>query len=161
MFKFLFAAYLTLLISACTFTTSTKENVGEALHQNAMQDMVDTDRAFSEDCLKNGMKKSFLEFVADDAVLLRPDQLPIVDGDVIKFLSAQEDTSFTMSWEPSGADLSASNDMGYTYGVYTVVTKDTTLKGTYLSIWKKQINGKWKFVLDTGNQGTGELKTEE
>lgn len=161
MFKFFLVAAHTLFISACTFTSSTKENVGEALHQKAMQDMVDTDRAFSDACTKTGMKKSFLEFVADDAVLLRPDKLPIVEGDVIKFLSAQEDTSFTMSWEPSGADLSASNDIGFTYGVYTVVAKDTTLKGTYLSIWKKQMNGKWKFVLDTGNQGTGELKAEE
>ena len=107
------------------------------------------------------MKKAFLEFVADDAVLLRPNMLPILEGDVIKFLSAQEDTSFTMSWEPSGADIAASNDMGFTYGVYTVVAKDTTLKGTYLSIWKKQMNGTWKFVLDTGNQGTGEINSVE
>lgn len=129
--------------------------------ETAMQEMVDADRAFSEASAKNGMKKAFLEYIADDAVLLRPGFLPIVEGDAIQFLHAQEDTSFTMTWEPKGADMSASKDMGFTYGVYAVKTKDTVLKGTYLSIWKKQKDGKWKFVLDTGNQGVGEKKEEE
>lgn len=127
----------------------------------AMQEMVDADKAFSDASGKNGMKKAFLEYIADDAVLLRPGFLPIVEGDAIQFLNAQEDTSFTMTWEPKGADISASKDMGFTYGVYAVKTKDTVLKGTYLSIWKKQKDGKWKFVLDTGNQGVGEKKEEE
>ncbi len=122
----------------------------------AMQEMVDTDIAFSAASAKEGMKKAFLYYVADDAVLLRPGYLPIVEGDVIQFLSAQEDTSFTMTWVPKGADMSVAHDLGYTYGVYTVKTKDTTMTGTYLSIWRKQKDGKWKFVLDTGNQGTGE-----
>lgn len=124
----------------------------------AMQEMVDTDIAFSEASAKDGMKNAFLYYVADDAVLLRPGYLPIVEGDVIQFLKAQEDTSFTMTWVPKGADMSVAHDLGYTYGVYTVKTKDTTMQGTYLSIWKKQRDGKWKFVLDTGNQGIGEGK---
>ncbi len=126
----------------------------------AIQEMVDTDNAFSDASAKDGMKKAFLEYVADDAVLLRPGYLPIVEGDVIQFLKAQEDTSFTMTWVAKGADMSAAHDLGFTYGVYTVKTKDTTMMGTYLSIWRKQKDGKWKFVLDTGNQGTGE-KNEE
>jgi len=43
--------------------------------------------------------------------------------------------------------------MGYTYGVYKVATADTTLMGTYLNVWRKQDDGKWKFVIDTGNPG--------
>ncbi|HLO37017.1 MAG TPA: hypothetical protein VK173_00860, partial [Lacibacter sp.] len=75
------------------------------------------------------------------------------EGDVIKFLNAQEDTSFTMTWEPKGGDIASSGDMGFTYGVYKVATADTTLKGTYLNVWRKQADGKWKFVIDTGNPG--------
>ena len=63
-----------------------------------------------------------------------------------------------MTWIPKGADMSVAHDLGYTYGVYTVKTKDTTMQGTYLSIWRKQKDGKWKFVLDTGNQEVGEGK---
>jgi ketosteroid isomerase-like protein len=32
----------------------------------------------------------------------------------------------------------------------------STSKGTYVTIWRKQKDGKWKFVLDTGNQGVGD-----
>lgn len=118
-----------------------------------LQEMVETDKAFSAASEKNGMKKAFLEYIADDAVLLRPGFLPIIEGDVIRFLNAQEDSSFTMTWEPKGADISSSGDMGFTYGVYKVATADTTLQGTYLNVWRKQEDGTWKFVVDTGNQG--------
>jgi ketosteroid isomerase-like protein len=33
--------------------------------------------------------------------------------------------------------------------------KDTIIYGTYISIWKKQSDGNWKFVLDSGNEGVG------
>jgi ketosteroid isomerase-like protein len=122
-------------------------------NEDRLQEMVDTDKAFSAASEKNGMKKAFLEYIADDAVLLRPGFLPIVEGDVIRFLNAQEDTSFTMTWEPKGADIAASGDLGFTYGVYKVATADTVLQGTYLNIWRKQADGSWKFVVDTGNQG--------
>jgi ketosteroid isomerase-like protein len=121
--------------------------------EQSLQEMVETDKAFSSASKKNGMKKAFLEYIADDAVLLRPGFMPIVEGDVIRFLSSQEDTSFTMTWEPRGADIASSGDMGFTYGVYKVTTADTTLMGTYLSVWRKQEDGKWKFVVDTGNPG--------
>jgi ketosteroid isomerase-like protein len=29
-------------------------------------------------------------------------------------------------------------------------------KGTYLTIWEKQPDGSWKFVVDTGTQGLSE-----
>lgn len=120
-----------------------------------LQEMVEADKAFSAESEKNGMKKAFLAFSADDAVLLRPGFLPIVEGDVIRFLNAQEDTSFVMTWEPLGADIASSGDMGFTYGTYKVATADTTLLGTYLNVWRKQEDGSWKFVVDTGNQGVG------
>ena len=48
-----------------------------------------------------------------------------------------------------------SGDIGYTYGIHTNTEKATgkITKGTYITIWQKQSDGKWKFVLDTGTQG--------
>jgi ketosteroid isomerase-like protein len=128
--------------------------------EERLQEMVEADKAFSSESEKNGMKKAFLAYSADDAVLLRPGFLPIIEGDVIRFLNAQEDTSFVMTWEPRGADIASSGDLGFTYGTYKVVTADTTLMGTYLNVWRKQDDGTWKFVVDTGNQGVGmDIKT--
>lgn len=156
MYKMLVTVLFITCLNSCVFTTKREQDQNDVAREKAMDEMVETDRSFSDSSAKLGMKKAFLEFLADDAVLLRPGYLPIVEGDAIKFLSAQEDTSFTMTWKPMGGQISKSFDLGYTYGVYEVKLngKDTSLKGTYLSIWQKQEDGKWKFVLDTGNQGT-------
>ncbi|MBX9783567.1 MAG: DUF4440 domain-containing protein [Chitinophagaceae bacterium] len=158
MYKLVIAAFVITGLHSCVFSANREEMKTKAAHEEAIDEMAATDRAFSDSSAKLGMKKAFLEFVADDAVLLRPGYMPIVEGDVIKFLSAQEDTSFVMTWKPKGAQLAQSNDLGYTYGVYEVKTKDTVMNGTYLSIWQKQKDGKWKFVLDTGNPGAEEFQ---
>jgi ketosteroid isomerase-like protein len=159
MFRNLLFLFLLVSLYSCDFGKS--DRAASMLHERSIREMIDTDRDFSAACKQEGLNAAFLKFSADDAVLLRPDNLPIMEADVIKFISSQEDTSFTMSWETKGADLAASNDLGYTFGVYTVETNSEIFKGTYLSIWKKQPDGSWKFVLDTGNSGIGtDIPTE-
>lgn len=159
MYKFAITAFFLMSFTSCVFTTKNKPTVEETNHEEALDAMVAADRAFSDSSAKLGMKKAFLQFMADDAVLLRPGYLPIVEGDVVKFLTSQEDTSFVMTWKPKGGQLSKSNDIGYTYGVYEIKLNaiDSVLNGTYVSIWQKQKDGTWKFVLDTGNPGTSNI----
>ena len=58
-------------------------------------DIIKTDEAFSEMSKERGMKKAFIEYMDDDAVLLRPHHPPIVGADAIEFLSQSNDTAFT------------------------------------------------------------------
>lgn len=116
-------------------------------------DILKTDKEFSEASRLHGMKKAFIEYIDNDGVLLRPDHSPIIGANAIEYLSETNDSSYTLTWEPSSAQVSASGDLGYSYGIYNLQLQDTTLQGTYVSIWKKQKDGKWKFVLDTGNPG--------
>jgi ketosteroid isomerase-like protein len=121
-------------------------------------EMIETDRAFSEMSKEVGMKKAFLEYIDSDGVLLRPNTMPLIGADAMDYISQADDTSYIMTWEPQGGSIAASGDLGYTYGVYSVQpkNKDTLIRGTYLSVWKKQKDGKWKFVVDTGNEGIGD-----
>lgn len=151
-------SFLILILSctiACKEDNDQQSKEQPDLRDQALQALIQTDRAFSDSCKKLGMKKGYFHFLADEAVLLRPGYAPILDGDVIKFLSAQEDTSFQLSWNVTGGEIAASSDLGYTYGLYQVATGDTVLRGTYLSVWKQQ-KGQWKLVADSGNQGVGE-----
>jgi ketosteroid isomerase-like protein len=159
MYKFYITVLLITGLSACVFTTKRDRPVRDEANEKALDAMVAADLAFSDSSAAVGMKKAFLDFVADDAVLLRPGYMPIVEGDVIKFLTSQEDTSFVMTWTPKGGQLAKSNDLGYTYGVYEIKIKatDSLINGTYVSIWQKQKDGQWKFVLDTGNPGTDNI----
>jgi ketosteroid isomerase-like protein len=99
----------------------------------------------------------YMSYYADDAVEV-PNGGPIIQGKVniakgIGFLD-QKDNHLT--WTPVGADMSASGDLGYTYGTFEFRSKDKDGKpvvdyGKYTTIWKRQKDGSWKVVLDMGN----------
>jgi ketosteroid isomerase-like protein len=108
--------------------------------------------------VEKGMKNAFLEYIDSNGVLLRPNQLPVLGADAIDFLIQENDSSYTLQWEPKNGMLAESGELGYTYGLYKLQpkNKDTAIFGTYVSIWKKQSDGSWKFVLDSGNEGVGD-----
>jgi len=141
-------------LSSCNFFPKKKTIAGP----DEKQQMMDTDRAFSKLSMAKGMKNAFLEYIDSNGVLLRPNQYPIVGADAIDFLIQENDTAYTLQWEPKRGAIAQSGELGYTYGLYALKPngKDTTIYGTYVSIWKKQADGKWKFVLDSGNEGVGE-----
>jgi len=119
------------------------------------KELIGADKAFSTLSKERGMNHAFLSYIAEDGVLLRPDNMPFVGKDIVKELFKSDDTKFTLTWEPLYADIANSGELGYTYGTYTLTLQDTVQNGTYVSIWKKDERGKWQFVLDSGNLGLG------
>src|SRR6478609_3205478 len=128
---------------------------GYRYSSSGQQELMETEKAFSNLCMQSGMKVAFLQFMDSNAVLLRADHPPIVGKAATKFIENSSMGPGVLSWVPSAADLSGSGDLGYTYGVYTVHDPKGDLSGTYTTIWKKKGKGEWKFVLDTGNPGIG------
>lgn len=124
--------------------------------KKSTEEIIKADEAFSDLSKKEGMKKAFIEYIDNDGVLLRPGRPPIIGANAIDFLSQVNDSSYTLTWSPAGAGIAASDDLGYSYGIYKLELKDTVVRGTYVSVWKKQKDGKWKFVLDSGNEGIGQ-----
>ena len=120
--------------------------------------IIKTDKAFSALSKSQGMKRAFIEYMDNEGVLLRPGHIPVIGANAIDYLSMVNDTAFILTWSPTGAGIAESGDLGYTYGIYNMTMKDTIIKGTYVSIWKKQSDGKWKFMLDSGNEGIGDNK---
>ncbi len=117
--------------------------------------LMNVDKSFSDLSKAKGMNIAFLQFMDKECVLLRPQHSPIIGEKAIDFIRQNSDTSFSISWQPQKAIIAKSNELGYTYGVYSLSTKDTSMQGTYVTIWKKQADGNWKFVLDSGNPGLG------
>ena len=108
---------------------------------------------FAADVAKHG-HDAFLTYFADDGV-------EVVDGGGFdtKDLMRKRDPwpeGATLTWTPVKAEMSASGDLGYTYGNYIFTAKNKDGKvivnhGKYTSIWKKQKDGQWKVVVDMGN----------
>jgi ketosteroid isomerase-like protein len=99
----------------------------------------------------------YLSYYADDAVEV-PNGVPIITGkvNIAKTMGFLDDKNNHLTWTPVGADISASGDLGYTYGTFEFTSlgkdgKPSVEHGKYTSIWKKQKDGNWKVVLDMGN----------
>ena len=146
-----FRSLLILIIIVSLTGCPTNQINKEAAWKN---EILKTDKEFSKASSTMGMKKAFIEYMDDNGILLRPNHKPIIGANAIEYLTEINDSTYTLTWEPSSAQVSASGDLGYSYGIYNLQLQDTTLHGTYVSIWKQK-EGKWKFVLDTGNEGIG------
>ncbi|NMC37510.1 MAG: nuclear transport factor 2 family protein [Bacteroidales bacterium] len=118
--------------------------------------LLKTDSDFSALSVKEGMFRAFLAYIADDGVILRDGAYPGKGKKALEeYYSGKSDSSFMLSWEPRYEKISAGGDMGYTYGVWTnrIRSSKQVSRGTYVTIWLRQDDGSWKFVLDSGTQG--------
>lgn len=118
--------------------------------------LISADIAFSDYSFKHGIQKAFIEFAHDSVVLLKPGRLPI-EGlqSLIASYKGRSDSNSTLTWKPTKALIAQSGELGYTYGIWTFIAANDTTKGTYLTIWKKNNKGEWKYIADTGNEGIG------
>ncbi len=127
--------------------------------KNQLEELKNVDREFCNYSKKHGMPKAFIEFAHDSGILLQRNSYPIIGKKEIGKRMAQiKEGSFTLEWEPMNGEVAKSGELGFTYGTYTSKTKDITTRGTYVSVWKKDKSGKWKYILDSGNEGLGEKK---
>jgi ketosteroid isomerase-like protein len=143
------------LAGLCAGCTPRQKNEDKDKALELKISMMDADRAFSKLSQQQGMRSAFLAYLADDAVLLRPGNLPLEGGEALDLIIQGNDTTDVLTWEPKNAQLSQSADIGYTYGLYSrkPANEDTIYYGTYVTIWKRMADGKWKFILQSGNEG--------
>jgi ketosteroid isomerase-like protein len=111
--------------------------------------LVETERAFSRTAADKGIRDSFIAYLADDGVLFRPKP---VNGK--QFLSGRPARPGLLSWEPIFAYVARAGDMGYDTGPWEFRPKGADDKpagyGYFVTVWKKQADGTWKFVVDIG-----------
>lgn len=132
--------------------------------KNLKQQILDTDRAFSALSKDKGTKEAFISYAADEVIKPSPNKQPVVGKAALIQSFEGSSQNFELTWEPIKADVDG--DIGYTFGNYFLKTqtadlRDTTLYGNYVSIWKRQPDGSWKYVLDTGNPTPGPTKIDD
>jgi len=141
----IFTAFLLFLLIGCN----------KQMDLNMNEELINIDKAFSALCVDKGMNQAFLHYVAEEGVMLRPNSMPVVGKVNIENLFQGDDKDLDFTWQPLYADVAKSGELGYTYGTYNFGAGESQQQGTYVSVWKKNANGKWKFVLDSGNDGLG------
>jgi ketosteroid isomerase-like protein len=123
----------------------------EALPQ-ALEQMIDTERAFAARALVVGWKQAFLEYFANDAVGFAAGTAGLAKDQIAQRPDPPKDVQ--LLWEPRLGDISASGELGYLTGpVRTIVPSRNNGQPThsnYFSVWKRQRDGSFKVVMDVG-----------
>src|ERR1044072_8813052 len=136
-----------LLVIICVFGCVTAKG------QTPLQEMVRTEQAFSKMAEEKTIREAFMTFIADDGLLFRPGA---VNGKkwLTEHPAPPSDKKPLLAWQPSYAVMSASGDMGFTTGPWEFKGDVNDAKpsgyGHFVTVWKKQADGSWKFVVDLG-----------
>jgi ketosteroid isomerase-like protein len=125
----------------------------EGQPSSALQAMVDTERAFAKMSGDVGTRQAFLAFIGDEGILFRP---RAVRGKqwFAEHPAPQSDKRPLLSWYPAVAGIARAGDMGYTTGPWEFKSDIHEAKsvawGHFLTVWKREPDGAWKFAIDLG-----------
>jgi ketosteroid isomerase-like protein len=113
--------------------------------------MAETEREFARTATKKGWRDAFLDFFADDAIAFTPAVVPAKDR--IRKQPSVPFSELELIWEPRTGDVAASGDLGWLTGPSTITNRAKDPKpsyGCYLSVWRKQPDGRWRVLIDIG-----------
>lgn len=139
---------VSLFVFSILIACSSSDNASMSDEKNIIMNQ---DRLFCKEALKNGFFEAFIKFAAHDIVKLNEGQHPVIGkSELINSFNGRSGTK-DLSWEPVYGEVSLSGDIGYTWGNWVFKAKDTTMYGNYFTVWKKMKDGSWKVALDGGN----------
>ena len=117
--------------------------------QPVAQVLAQTERAFSARCAEIGIRDSFLENFAADAIHFGPEPR-LARPDLEKEASS---TKVRLTWDPKIVRVASTGQLAVSTGPYILQTATYKSSGYYLSIWKRQDDGTWKVAADIGVSG--------
>jgi len=122
------------------------------------QEVLETDRSFNKMATEKGIAEAFIYYADERVIKPSPGQQPIVGKYALMQSYKENPPTYSLTWDPIRAE--ASGALGYTFGGYTLMVKnsagrDTTIYGNYVSIWKRKNDGSWRYVFDAGNPTPG------
>jgi ketosteroid isomerase-like protein len=138
------------LIAALVYAADMKEQEWE--RQAIAKAEADFERARADRGLEG-----WLSFFADDtADFVRGGPFTFTKDEMQQRLHKDFDPADQLTWKPVKIEVADSGDLAYSLGTWQLKGKDpkgndVTQTGKYLTVWKKQKNGSWKVVADTGN----------
>ncbi len=116
---------------------------------SAIQSLLATEQAFADHATALSADSAFRTYIAPDGVLLRPDP---VNG--AAWLRAHPSPTLMLRWRPAVGVVSLAGDLGFTTGPFEDWETDDTTKtvyhGEFMTAWKRQADGTWRFVFDFG-----------
>ena len=124
--------------------------------QGALDVIRQADIQFSSEATRSGTGEAFRRFAAPDAQVFSASGEFISGPDAIAQSFGPSSSRSTLVWHPVEGEMSASGDLGFTVGnaVFTDEREGAppvVRHSKYLTVWKKQRDGTWRYVVDGGS----------
>lgn len=128
---------LALALAACA-TGASPESVTAA-------PVVAAERAFAARAGEVGWVTAFREFTAPDGQIVQADIVSAPES----LAETPDDGVRTLFWQPAYAGIARSGDLGFTTGPVSF-DEARTPRGQYFTVWRRQVDGSWKWIYDGG-----------
>jgi ketosteroid isomerase-like protein len=119
----------------------------------SLQSLVEAERAFAQAATQKGIRDSFLEYFAEDAIAFTP--LPVSATARLRSRPSRPFSDYELRWEPRTGDVAAGGELGWLTGPSTFTDHtDASAQpqhGNYLSVWRRQAGGPWRVFIDVGS----------
>lgn len=136
------------LISTATFCHAADRDALKA-------ELIKAENDFCAHAGRDGLPAAFAAAIAPDGVLLAAGYEKRGEA-VVRQEYATARPGVALTWKPEIVDVATSGDLGYTTGNFELRiagengAEPTIRTGRYMTVWKRQPDGSWKFVLDGG-----------
>ena len=125
----------------------------DARISRAQREVVEAERAFAKYSVENGQPEAWMEFFSDDGLIFKGGPVNAKEFNR-KLVPTPRPFVGVLNWEPRYGDIAQAGDMGYNFGPWIYVSnaepKGIVAAGYFITIWKKQADGKWKEAFDFG-----------
>jgi ketosteroid isomerase-like protein len=124
--------------------------------RGALEEVRAADAAFSTLAQRVGTGRAFGEYAAENAQIFSTPGEFITGPRAISESFGQSGSGGALVWHPVAGDVAESGDLGVTVGnaVFTGQREDggpIIRYSKYLTVWKKQRDGSWRYVVDGGS----------
>jgi len=128
----------------------------------AADDMLAADKAFSAMSVAKGHHAAFLAYMADDVREFAGAHPPVLGKAAVAKLYADGEArngapKDRLEWVPVEAKASVDGTLGWTRGRWTDTAtgkdgKTAVATGYYVTLWRRQTDGTYKYELDVGGE---------
>ncbi|MEQ1511032.1 MAG: DUF4440 domain-containing protein [Sphingopyxis sp.] len=107
------------------------------------QAVLATERAFDAAAARDGQWTAFRAFAASDATMFTPQPV-----NVQEWLSGRADPAQSVRWQPHAVYIACDATLAVTTGAWQ---RANGTVGYFTTVWRKQADGTWKWLLDHGD----------
>jgi hypothetical protein len=125
---------------------------------NNMQLLIDRDNLFGQSINFRGGQRALLRYGLENTRVYLPGMAPAVGADSASsvygaFLDNQLSTTNQISLTHMGGFLSASKEVGYTYGTMETLEDDSqqSFRTSYMRLWRFTASNEWKIAVEALN----------